>query len=267
MKLTKENYFSREADEFYFSASQYNSFNGVPANGKCEAAALAKLKREWKEDPTVAMLVGSYVDAYLDDSLHEFKINNPQIFTQKGDLRAEFKKAEEIIQFAEQDRFFISYVRGNGDSQVIVSGEIGGYPWKGKIDRLHKGLAIVDAKVMASIRDKIWIDLTREKMNFIDAYGYINQAAIYQELYYQTSGERLPFFIGAITKEKVPDKEIIHIPDDAMKEAISEIEINIPYIAQVKNGTLPAVHCGVCDYCRSVRKLEYTVEFDYIRYG
>ena len=73
MKLTKDNYFSKEADEFYMSVSQYNSFNGIPAIKTCEARAFVKLEREWKEDKTVPQLVGSYVDAYFDESLDEFK--------------------------------------------------------------------------------------------------------------------------------------------------------------------------------------------------
>lgn len=259
MKLTKENYFSREADEFYLSASQYNSFQGTPAINKCEAASIAKLRGDWSEEPSVAMLMGSYVDSYFDDSLVQFKVENSQIYTQKGDLRAEYKKAEEIIQAAESDLFFMKYVRGSGRSQVIVTGEIGGNPWKGKIDRLHEGLAIVDLKVIASIRDKVWIAYSREWMNFVEAYGYLNQAAIYQELWKQQSGEKLPFFIAAITKEKVPDKEVIHIPDEMLDIALDEIKRNAQYVADLKSGKYPPVHCGKCDYCRSVHKLENTI--------
>ena len=261
MKLTKENYFSSEADKFYMSVSQYNSFNGVPVKMKCEAMAMAKFKGEWVEEPTTPMLIGSYVDAYFDESLEDFKKEKPQIFTQKGELRAEFKKAEEIIQFAEQDSFFMDYIKGEGESQVIVTGEIGGCHWKGKIDRLHRGKAIVDLKVVASIRDLIWIDYEKRKLNFIDAYGYINQGAVYQELYYQMSGERLPFYIAAITKEKVPDKEIFHINDEILQEALKDIKINLPSVFKIKSKELPPVECGVCDYCKSVKKLEKTILF------
>ena len=262
MKLTQDNYFSHEADKFYMSVSQYNSFIGVPAKPKCEARGLAKFKGEWIEEKTTAMLTGSYVDAYFDNDLPKFKINNPEIFTLKGDLRADFKKADEIIAEAEKDDFFISYVRGNGQSQVIVTGEIGGVQWKGKIDRLHKGIIIVDLKVIASIREKIWCDFEHAKLNFIDAYGYIRQGAVYRELYYQMTGEKLPFYIAAITKEKVPDKEVILIPDGYMDMALEEIKLNIPYVMKIKNGELPAVGCGQCDYCRSIKKLESAIMYE-----
>ncbi len=195
MKLTTGNYFSREADGYYLSASQYNAFVGTPVKEKCEAKALAKLKGEWVEEPSTPMLVGSYVDAYFEGSLDEFKEGNPQILTNKGELRAEFKQAEQIISIAEADPFFLRYVKGDGEAQVIVTGEIGGHPWKGKLDRLHHGLIIVDLKVIASIQDKIWSDTFRGKINFIEAYGYLVQGAVYRELWYQMSGDKLPFFI------------------------------------------------------------------------
>jgi hypothetical protein len=262
MILTPQNYFSHEADKFYLSTSQYNSFIGVPAKPKCEARALAKFKGEWVEEKTTAMLVGSYVDAYFDNDLENFKKDNPAIFTLKGDLRADFILADIIIHSAEKDDFFISYVRGEGQSQVIITGEIGGTAWKGKIDRLHTGIIIVDLKVIASIREKIWCDFEHAKLNFIDAYGYIRQAAVYRELYYQVSGEKLPFYIAAITKEKVADKEVILIPDGAMDMALEEIKLQTQYVVKVKNGELPAVSCGRCDYCRSVKKLEGAIMYE-----
>lgn len=243
----------------YMSVSQYHSFFGSPTYPGCEAMTMATLNGKWERKVSDAMLVGSYVDEYFSGDLMQFKLDHPDIFTLKGDLKASFKKAEEIIKVAEADTLFLKYIKGEGEQQLIVTGEIGGVLWKGKLDNLYRGKAIIDLKVVASIRDKIWNPQTKEKETFIEAYGYIDQAAVYQELYFQMSGERLPVFIAAITKEDYPDKEIIQIPELMMQQALEQIKSKAGYYKSIKDGIYPPVHCGICDYCRSVKKLESTI--------
>ena len=48
-------------------------------------------------------------------------------------------------------------------------------------------------------------------MNFIEYWGYDLQAAVYQEVVYQNTGERLPFFVAAASKEEETDIELIWI--------------------------------------------------------
>ena len=259
MILTTENYYSPESNKEYLSVSLFNSFVGTPFKKGCEAKTVAALKGEWITEPSTAMLVGSYVDEYFSNTLDSFKATNPQLFLKSGKLKADFKNAEEVIACAEADELFMQYVKGDGEAQVVITGTIGGALWKGKIDRLHHGKAIVDLKVVESIHDKIWSDEDHGKINFVESYGYTGQAAVYQELWYQMSGDRLPFFIAAITKDKYPDKEIIQIPDETMKYKLEEIIENVPRIMQVKSGKFPPVKCGVCDYCRSIKKLENTI--------
>jgi len=260
MILTAENYYSQEADNEYLSVSQYHNFIGTLAFKGCESAAIAKIKGTYQTEPSEAMLIGSYVDAYFEGLLTEFKAKTPQIFTQKGELLAKFKQADEIIKSAENDELFMRYMVGEGQSQVILTGEIDGVKWKGKIDRLHKGICIVDGKVIASINDKIWVESVG-KVNFISAYGYIDQAAIYQELWVQISGERLPFFIAALTKEKVCDKAIIQIPQTEMDMALDLIKMSQKHIIDLKNAEYPPVRCEKCDYCKSTKKLSNTISY------
>ena len=52
------------------------------------------------------------------------------------------------------------------------------------------------------------------KQNFVEAWGYDIQAAIYQAV----EGNRLPFFIAAVTKETVPDKALLEIPQEVIDD-------------------------------------------------
>ncbi len=113
------------------------------------------------------MLVSSYIDATISDELEQFKEEHPEIFLKNGDLKADYKLAEEVLNQMQQDEMFMKYI--SGDHQVIMTGEISGVPVKIKVDSLHLDKCIVDLKCMASL-DLIWNDKTKQKENFIDYY-------------------------------------------------------------------------------------------------
>jgi len=257
MELTNENYHSLESNLEYLSCSQYHDFCGGGSFAGCESMAMAKLRGEWNEEPSNAMLIGSYVDSYFEGTLQEFKMNNPKIFTQKGELLSGFKQAEEIIKIAEADEFFMTYMAGR--KQVIMTAEMFGAKFKIKIDALHDNKAIVDLKIIKSIRERVWDG--NSKVNFIQAYGYIDQGAIYQRVVKLNTGKDLPFFIAALSKEPVTDKEIIQVPDIEMELALSQIRLNVDHIMRLKNHDEPPVRCGVCDYCKSTKKLTEPISF------
>lgn len=180
MVLTPENYYSPEANFEYMSVSQFKDFSGTYGQVGCEARAMAKLRGEYQEEKTTALLVGSYVDSYFEgpESLERFKSENPEIFTQKGELRAEYKKADTIIQRIESDEYFMQCM--SGEKQVIMTAEIFGIPWKIKIDSYVKDIVITDLKIVESIKKMKWVrDLGY--LDFIRFWGYDTQGAIYQE--------------------------------------------------------------------------------------
>jgi len=255
MEINNSNYF----DVQMMSVSSYKNFVGSYGLNGCEFSGLAKWNREYKQEPNNAMLIGSYVDSYFSGELDAFKSNNPSIFTTKGELKSDFKHAEEIIEFAKKDKLFYSYI--SGEQQTIMTGELFGIKWKIKIDSLHKGKAIIDLKVIKSIRELIWSDKIKTKINFIDYYGYAEQLAVYQEIYKQNTGELLPVFIAAITKEKYPDKELIQIPQHRLDDAMLSISDNIERVKSIINGTKEVEKCGTCDYCRMNKKLTSTINY------
>ena len=69
MQLTEENYYSDIANYEYMSVSQFKDFNGTYGRVACEEAALAKLKGEYAQASSTALMVGSYVDRYFEGTL------------------------------------------------------------------------------------------------------------------------------------------------------------------------------------------------------
>lgn len=253
MVLTAENYYSKEANKEYMSVSQYKDFAGTYGKMACEFSAIEKLEERWAQKKTTPLLVGSYVDSYFEGTLEEFKKENPEIFTQKGELKANYKQAERIIARMERDPLFMQYM--SGEKQVIMTGELFGAKWKIKIDSFVRGIAITDLKVMASITKLEWVkDIGY--LDFVRYWGYDIQGAIYQEIVYQNTGERPPFYIAAGTKEEEPNIEVIHVTQNYLDEAKHMVEMNMPRILRVKNGEVEPDRCEMCDCCRHTKVLK-----------
>lgn len=252
MELLEENYYGKEANLKYMSVSQFKDFNGTYGKMACEFAAMEKLHERWMPEKSTALLVGSYVDSYFEGSLERFKEENPELFTQRGELKSSYKKAEEVIARIERDDYFLKYM--SGEKQRIMTGEIDGVDWKIKMDSYIDGVAIVDLKVMESITKLKWVpDIGY--LDFVRYWGYDIQGAVYQEIVYQNTGKRLPFYIAAATKENEPDIRIIQITQNYLDEAMQVVKTNLPRIIRVKNGETKPDKCDTCDCCRHNRIL------------
>lgn len=252
MLLTSENYFSVEMSKKYLGVSQYKDFMGTMAKQGCEELALAKINGEWDTEKSTALLVGSYVDSHFENTLNIFKSKNPELFKKDGGLKADYVRAEEVINRIEQDQLFMQFMSGN--KQTIMTADMFGSPWKIKIDSYLEGVAIVDLKVMANLRDFKYVrDFGH--VNFIHQWGYYIQGAVYQEVVFRNTGKRLPFYLAASSKEKEPDLEIIQLEQSLMDEALIEVERNTPNIVLLKNKEVEPTRCGLCDYCKHTKVL------------
>ena len=157
--LTRENYFDRENELKFFSSSQFKFFM------QCESAAMAEINDKYVHPKTDALLVGSYIDAHFSGELDLFKAQNPEIFTKAGELKSQYKQAEEIINYLEHDEMFMRYI--SGSSQVIKTGNLFGYEFKIKIDSYHPGKAIVDLKVLRDFEPVYKNGLTTDRKSVV----------------------------------------------------------------------------------------------------
>ena len=242
MAVNRFNYFSPSNNRKYCGSSQFKNFL------KCPAKAMAILNGEWEQEESTALLVGSYVDAWFEGTLDSFTKEHPNIFKKDGTLKSEYIKADEIIARVSRDPMFMKYM--GGQKQAIRTGTIEGVPFKIKIDSYHKDKAIVDLKVIKDFQP-IWNEEKGIREDFIHYWGYHYQAAIYQAI----EGNKLPFYICAVTKEATPDFEVIHIPQEWIDSAMAEIKNEIGVIDAIKRGEIEASRCGCCDYCRTTKTL------------
>ena len=245
LELTNDNYFSPEAMRDYWSVSQFKTFC------RCEAQGLAEMRSEYVREETDSLLIGSYVDAYFSNELDEFTGKHAdQMFNKKGELYAKYNHANEIIEYIEADDLMMEYL--NGGKQQILTGELFEVPWKIKVDVLTD-TRIVDLKIVKDF-NKIYEEGYGQRP-WVEYWGYDIQGAIYQEIVRQNTGEKLPFYIVAATKEKTPDKNVIQIPQEVLDTALIVVESKIDRFDLVKTGELPPCRCGSCDYCKLTKVL------------
>ena len=284
MKVTGDNYYSPESNKEFFSVSQFKDFM------KCPAMAVAKLRGEYSEEESRALLLGSYVDEMLTGTAEtqtEFIAENyaelfqksSKIFTALNKIEdaaerkdfitecdslfhinnkpyADIVQANETIERFKQQPKMMHYI--SGQHQVIMTGEIEGVPFKIKMDSFDPEEYITDLKYMASLRSP---NLFQPMIKY---WGYDYQAAVYQEIVRQNIGKRLPFFFDVATKEKPAHLELGVISQWNMDEALDTVKKNIVNFQKIKTGELPAERCEDygCDYCTTTKIIETAIDTD-----
>ena len=253
---TAEEYYSRDADYEYMSASQLKEFIGTPGIMACEERALAEISGQHVREESKALTVGSYVDVMLtgnEDEQHAFRESHPEMISSrgptKGQLKADYRSANDMVAraFADADNGGIFMRALTGERQSVVTGEIHGHAFKGRIDVLGDGF-ITDLKTVESLNRRYFND---GYFDFIGWWGYDLQGAIYQELVYQETGNRWPFYIAALSKQTPCDIDLIQIPQDRLDEAMGRVTPDaLDRIAALKSGEERPNRCGRCDWCR-----------------
>lgn len=251
-KLTNKNYFSPEMNRKYMSVSQYKAFC------ECEAAALAEINGTYERPKSSALLIGSYVDEMLTGtkkSQEKFIIENyKELFNSKDKPYADTLKANDAIERVKKQPLMMKYL--SGKHQKIMTGTIGGVEWKIKMDSYSPGKFIADLKYMASLRSPNMFE------SMVKYWNYIAQGAVYQEIVYQNTGERLPFYLVIATKEKPTHLEVCEIKqydlDDELKNIISRVE----RFKAIKDGIIEPERCEEydCEYCTETRILDEPID-------
>lgn len=260
IKLTKSNYYSHDTDFQYMSFSVFRDFE------QCEAATLAKLKGDWEPSSNPEpLLVGNYVHSYFEspEAHQEFvEANKSEMISTrgktKGQLKSSYKVADDMIKALSDDDFF-NYVYMPGEKEVIVTGELFGHQWKGKIDSLclDRGY-FCDLKTVDDFHKGHWNPELRQKVNFVEDRGYHMQAAIYQELIRQTFDVDCQPYIFGVSKQPIPDKIAISFDGDGqflMQSALEKIKTDQDRFWRVLMGEEPPKACGKCEYCRQGKQL------------
>ena len=252
VRLTKNNYYDPEMNERYMSASFVKSMLL-----RCEAATMAELTGEYTPPPSEALLVGSYVDEWFTGpkTFERFLEEHPEIFNSRtGELKAAYKRANEMIDRAQSDPVFMEYMRGQ--KQKIVTGQIEGIPFKAKFDVFRKKERIVDLKTTRSMEPMYRAG--QGKMSPIEYWGWDIQMAIYAEL----EGHNLPTYLAIITKEDPPNLYLVEITKAQRDACMEYVRAKLPRIDAIRRGLIEPTRCENCAYCRATKKIERPITLE-----
>lgn len=252
--INEANYFSPEMNMKYFGHTQVCDLM------KCEARGFAIAKGEYEQPITDSLLIGQYVDAYFTGDANSFVSHHPEMLKKDGTLKSVYQCADRAIHRAERDEMFMKYI--SGVPQQIMTGKLFGYDWKIKVDAFHEGKAIVDLKCMRDFEPK-YVD-GMGKVSFVEAWGYDIQAAVYQSVCKNLTGEKLPFIIAGITKQDPPDIGLFRIPQSMIDSALAIIESQIDRFAKIKAGEIEPRRCEHCDYCRNTKVLDRVIDIEMV---
>ena len=264
MIITRENYFSKEANNEYMGSTQFKRFL------ECEAAFVG-YREGFEANPNPAFLAGHYFHAWNEGRLKEFKMEHPELFKKDGELLKKFKKFNDTIDLVSKDKMFMFALNGNkktpAKKEAYYMAEMFGIKWKIMIDseiREHNFLAdlksLKDFKFMYSSDYGTYV-------HPVAYYNYNYQMAIYSEVHRIANGleKGLEPHIVALTKEPVADKQIIKFSEERIQEDLEFIKSKIPRIIELMAGTgEPPKSCGKCEYCKKNKILKEVMDFEEI---
>lgn len=271
MELTRDNYYTPEADWAYMSCSQYQSFL------ECEAAVLAKLDGHWVGSENDAFLVGNYFHSYMEspeahkefceehfDSIYKTKETKARGFEIVGKY-APYAKADEMLQVCMKSPIVKQFYEIAGEVEMIMTGKILGVPWRIRMDKFFPDRnLIIDWKTSANIRELKYNPLTKERETFAEIYGYLMRAAVYAEIVKQNTGVEFDpmFIIVAVSKQDFPDLGIFSLNHRQRWDLeLEQVKRHLPHIMRVKNREERPRRCGECEYCRSTNQVKRIIPY------
>jgi hypothetical protein len=260
MQVNNENYYSKEVRSKFLSATSIKEIIGTANSDKSGCPAAAKAKQNgWKsqfEKDNKALLIGSYVDAYFECTLEQYKGTNPEIYNSKtGELKVDYQHADIIIRYIERDSFFMQFMKG--EKQKIYQTELFGLPIIAKLD-FEQSDKIIDLKVMATMNPEYIKGLGY--VPFIEYWGYDLQLGVYQKIIENITGIKKDSYIAVVTKQKPPRKAIVKIPQEKLDDEIKWIAYNLHTLEYYLTDN-PQPHCGKCDYCLETQNISKETDY------
>lgn len=272
--LTDDNYYTPEANQHYFSCSQFEEFMS------CEAAALAHVQGRYAPPETDAFFLGKYFHSYFEGK-EAFKAfcNEPENFgkifktkttksrgTEITGKYATIVQIDNMIKAAETEPAIKRLIDMEGMNEISMHGKLfGKYPWRIRIDKLIPDMdLIIDWKTVANIRELKYDSAKGKRVSFVETYNYMFRAAVYSEIYKEfRKTDTLPlFWLVCLSKQEPPDKEIINLTHAQRYELeLEKVSEKITRFQAIKDGIVPPKRCGHCAYCRSTKTVTSAMDY------
>lgn len=269
-ELTEENYYSLDADKHYMSCSQYQSFL------RCEAAEIARQRGIYTPLEQDALIHGQYFHSALEspeafrafceahfEDIYKTKTTKAR-GTEVTGKYAPYELLDRMLERLRQDPTVQRLLEKPGENEKMMVGEIGGLPWRMKMDKYCADRMIIDYKTTADILEQKWSEEQHSKVSFLEAYGYLMRAAVYSEIERQVTGKSgyAPFLILAVSKQDPPDLRAILLNDPPRYALeLEKVKERLAHIQRLKDGAENPRRCGRCVWCRSTYQVHKILHY------
>lgn len=174
------------------------------------------------------------------------------------------KETIEVLQTFETKKYadlFCKEKEGSWVEEIVKS-----VPIRVKLDS-YDGKRITDIKTASSISETYYAKDLGQRLNFIEYFGYVEQAFFYQYAVEYNTGKKLPFYLAVISKDKEyniphPRLAVIQIPDKVIAEKGEEIKQKIHSVWSLIQGEYEPVPCKHCEWCADNLALERVISMD-----
>lgn len=234
--LTPENYHSSEARALWLSSSD------VKKAMRCEAA-WASGERE--DEDKNAFIFGHLFEALVTGEEYE----NPLVYSSKGptkgQVKAEYRPAYDMAEAVRRSSMLAKII-DRSRKQVIMTGEIGGLPFRMMCDLLDVDGSIYDIKSARNFAPQYDEDRAAYR-DWWAIWEYPVQLWIYREIARQ-NGLAVPR-VGLIAAAKDnADVQALALSRETMEAAEADARYAIERMAAIRHGDTPEP-CGHCRWC------------------
>lgn len=276
-KVTSANYRSKEVNQTFYNYSQ------IKTAIYCMAGWKAERDGEWISRANhEALNHGTYIDlALLEDGVthQRWCMDHKDVVYNKGSVKAgknyKIIAIDEAIERARNDEEFMDKFDGNNQA-ILFFEDFHGFPFRCKLDDLALSKArISDLKSCRDIDGVQYSKKLGRRAHWIEDYGYVLQAALYQDAVYQKYQVLCKYYIGAMEKTYPFRRRVFHLTEDTPGYDTIHWQDVFSHYIQLAVETMGLMHqardtnakdlprCEQCEYCWSTRKETETVPFRY----
>lgn len=274
--LTRDNYYSLEANQHYMSNSQWNDWVGPRA---CEARAYAEyVTGDYKSGTRPPLVLGNWMHEMVLQSpgweeraeqLSNMVLDGKAVMRlQSGKRKGEWNQTGELFQRMLERWHEETGLHGllAGETEVVYTGLLGGIPWRCSVDSLtldDEFSFFADLKTPRSLQQD-WFETwgepdlhgirRRVRGPWYECWNYPKQCAFYRELIWLNEGFRPKPYLVAISKESPPVVRAYEWDDDVFDRRASfemeKMKSLIPRVVGLKAGEIEPKRCDNCHFCR-----------------
>ena len=177
-----------------FNKENYHSSTGFMSNSfigdfqKCEYDAVLRYAIKEKSEFNVNFAVGHLTEAYIFEGDEGFekmveRYAENTLSKRGGGYLKWVNDALELAKSITRHEQLVNLFKSEGSIyHETLQFKLHGMDWRGEVDYLNLNkLSEIDLKTTKSnFKDKSWNEATRQKENFIEAFNYHRQRAVYQ---------------------------------------------------------------------------------------